>query len=186
MEVLDETAALLCDYEVLTVVEQQLAQSKAMQTRRPNPGQQNLHTVLYEVKQHLTGMPCKSQSEDSIEAFLEEMKQYPLFKAERLQLLDSRPTSEVALMLMIEECDKRFSEDEVAAILASVRRTLPPGPGQEDAEAEQDAEGMDDAADEPEAAEEADEEYEYEQDADEDEFVAENNKAVAIEDEADD
>eukprot|EP00045_Choanoeca_perplexa_P017672 m.261564 g.261564 ORF g.261564 m.261564 type:complete len:185 (+) comp17600_c1_seq1:129-683(+) len=182
MEVLDESSALLSSYEVLSVVEQQLQQSKAMQTRRPNPGQENLHTVLFEVKQYLQYMPCRNQSEDAIQAFLEEMKQYPLLKAERLQLLDTRPTSEVSLMLLIEECDKRFDEDQREAILASVRKTLPPGPGQE-SEAEEETQGEDEVIDEQADDEPMDDDDDdVEGEAEEDELVAEGRGAVVEDD----
>lgn len=58
-----------CSNQVLSVVEQQLLDSKAMQTRKPNPGQENLHTVLFEVitlaaspPVLLSGLECETAS----------------------------------------------------------------------------------------------------------------------------
>ena len=50
--------------------------------------------------------------------------------------LDSRRSSPAELLLMIESCDQRFSEDEFAALLAIVDEHLPAAFAQEEEEEE--------------------------------------------------
>ncbi|GFR26051.1 transposon Ty3-I Gag-Pol polyprotein [Trichonephila clavata] len=49
-------------------------------------------------------------------------------EAEKLQLLNMRPTSLVEIQLLIEESEERFNEDQMNEILGVVAETLPPGP----------------------------------------------------------
>ncbi|KAI8444645.1 RNA polymerase Rpb4-domain-containing protein, partial [Phakopsora pachyrhizi] len=47
-----------------------------------------------------------------------------LTKAERLQICDLVPTEAVEIYLIVEECDSRFTEEEIEEILSEVRKSL--------------------------------------------------------------
>lgn len=47
-----------------------------------------------------------------------------LTKAERLQICDLAPTELVEIHLIVEECESRFTDEELEEILAAVRRSL--------------------------------------------------------------
>lgn len=50
-----------------------------------------------------------------------QLNQFPLFKAEKLQIVNQLPTNLVHLYAIVEECDARFSEEEVNQILQVVQ-----------------------------------------------------------------
>jgi hypothetical protein len=54
------------------------------------------------------------------------MEPYKLTRAERLMILNSRPTSDVELYLMIEELDGRLDEKARERLLEDIQRTLLP------------------------------------------------------------
>jgi hypothetical protein len=54
--------------------------------------------------------------------YLSHLEQYDLTKAERLMLLNLRPTSEVELFLIIEEVSERLSEEERASLVEETAR----------------------------------------------------------------
>ncbi|AET40184.1 DNA-directed RNA polymerase III subunit RPC17 Ecym_5430 [Eremothecium cymbalariae DBVPG len=49
------------------------------------------------------------------------LNQLALFKAEKLQIVNQLPTNIVHLYSIVEECDNRFSEDQIKTILLAVQ-----------------------------------------------------------------
>ena len=92
------------------------------------PRQPNLHTVAYEANQYLCASPSLYQTPQAIEACLRALTPYALTKSEKLQLLNIQPQQELGLQLIVEDCDLRFSEVEIAEIIAIINETLPTAP----------------------------------------------------------
>jgi len=86
---------------------------------------QNLLTIEFEVRNYLSQMPGGVQTPAHVTAALTALKKCPLTKAERLQMINLRPTSAVEMHLVVEECEERFSEAELDNIIHTIERTLP-------------------------------------------------------------
>lgn len=112
MEVVDKCAALLCNKEVFTVLEEYTKQQK-----QSKHGDQNLNTITYETLKYLNETTASVQTPESIENVLKNLSSYGLTKAEKLQLINLRPTTAVELSLIIEESEERISEEQMEEIL---------------------------------------------------------------------
>jgi len=120
MDVIDDNVALLSNYEVFSVLREMYLR------RRPDAGLQQLATVSYETLRYLETTPCRRQSPEALAAFAGAVADFSLTKAERLQLLNHRPTSAVVLSLLVEEIDERLTTDEqVEELIDVVKSTLP-------------------------------------------------------------
>ncbi|KAG0152608.1 hypothetical protein CROQUDRAFT_650055 [Cronartium quercuum f. sp. fusiforme G11] len=96
---------------------------------------ENIQELIYPFIQHFESsfLPQSRQTEKSIESLLEALRPFSqvggrqngLTKAERLQICDLAPTEAVDIYLIIEECDLRFTEPEVEAILSHIKSNLP-------------------------------------------------------------
>ncbi|CCK72995.1 DNA-directed RNA polymerase III subunit RPC17 KNAG_0M01420 [Huiozyma naganishii CBS 8797] len=53
---------------------------------------------------------------------MRELNSYELLKVEKLQIVNQLPTNMVHLFALVEECDARFSEEQIDAMLATVAR----------------------------------------------------------------
>ncbi|RDD41522.1 DNA-directed RNA polymerase III subunit RPC9 [Trichoplax sp. H2] len=80
----------------------------------------------YEVTKHLQDTPCSVQNEQIMKDFMLAISKFKLTKAEKLMLLNQRPTSLVELHLIIEETEERFSEEESNELLQIIDDILPP------------------------------------------------------------
>ncbi|CAI8002800.1 DNA-directed RNA polymerase III subunit RPC9, partial [Geodia barretti] len=69
---------------------------------------------------------CLLKNPTCIENFLKAIAPFNLTKAEKLQLVNLRPMSQVELQLIIEEIDERFSDNKIEEILGIVSSELPP------------------------------------------------------------
>ena len=133
MEVVNECASLLSNYEVFSLLED-INQGKNGH-RKPNSQQQNLATVCYETLKYLEKTPCKQQDPNVIQEFCNKLKPFQLTKAEKLQLLNQRPTTAVEIQLLIEESEERLSEEQTEKLLDIIAQTVP---GLEEEPAEED------------------------------------------------
>lgn len=70
------------------------------------------------------GNGAKPQDAESIDSFVREIKRFELEKAEVLQLINITPQSLPVLYNVIEECDQRFSNEEMDEILRLVGEYL--------------------------------------------------------------
>ena len=123
MEVIDDNAALLSNYEVYSLL-QDIQGGKNGQ-KKPNKSQNNLSTILYSTLKVLEKTPAKDQSSEIIEAFMQRVERFNLTKAEKLQLLNQRPTSAVEIQLLIEESEERMSEEQIEELLDVITQCLP-------------------------------------------------------------
>lgn len=120
MEVINKNGALLSNAEVYKLLKEIKEKEKLKYLK-------NLATVSYEAIKYLEESPAAHQNEESIRHYLETIKDhgFQLTKAEKLQILNQRPTTVVEFQLLIEECEERFSEEAINSILDIVQRTLP-------------------------------------------------------------
>lgn len=132
MEVVNECAALLSNQEVLALLEDIQAGKNGRKT--PTSQQQNLATVCYETKRYLEKFPCKNQDSDIITKFIIKLNPFKLTKAEKLQLLNHRPTTAVEIQLLIEESEERLTEEQTEELLDIIASTLPDTEGSEETE----------------------------------------------------
>ncbi|CAO3668063.1 unnamed protein product [Umbelopsis ramanniana] len=126
MEVVEARAALLSDFEVLQLLNERMESQKQRQKEYPNTEYaENSRTIQFEIKTALEKSACSTQDEQQVTAFLEEMKKWSLTKAEKLQILNLRPKTPVELHILIEECEERYTGEELDEILEVVMRVLP-------------------------------------------------------------
>ncbi|KAK7508229.1 hypothetical protein BaRGS_00000468 [Batillaria attramentaria] len=123
MEVINENAGLLSNLEVFMLLKD--IQAGRGNQQKPNKHQQNLATVTYETVKYLERTPCALQSPENVSAFMEAMKDFNLTKAEKLQLLNQRPSSAVEIQLLVEESEERLTEEEVYQLLSVIATHLP-------------------------------------------------------------
>ncbi|KAM4794635.1 DNA-directed RNA polymerase III subunit RPC9 isoform 1-T1 [Rhinophrynus dorsalis] len=124
----DANAALLSNYEVFQLLTDLKAQQREARKNKNSAGQQNLNTIMYETLKYLSSSPCQRQSPEIVQEFLTAMKGHKLTKAEKLQLLNHRPSTAVEIQLMVEESEERLSEDQIEELIQSVTSILPGDP----------------------------------------------------------
>ncbi|XP_046396339.1 DNA-directed RNA polymerase III subunit RPC9 [Ischnura elegans] len=138
METVEENAAILCNYEVLTLLEELRKQPKL--GNRKN----QLATIAYETTKYLKGTPCCSQTPESIQNFLSALAPFNLTKAEKLMLVNLRPMTPVEIQLIVEESEERMSDAQVEELLEVIAAHLPPDPNAPIKSEVEEAETMDD------------------------------------------
>lgn len=117
MEVVGENVAMLSNYEVLSLLKD---------LRKVANQPKSIATISYEAIKYLEQMPCKDQSPEVIKSFMTALLPYNFTKAEKLQLLNLRPSSVVELQLILEELDERLkSEDEIEKLLEIIQTNIP-------------------------------------------------------------
>jgi len=117
MEVVDENVATLSNAEVYQLLEDE----KLIEHRITN-----VATVAYEAIKYLEKTPCKQQDRDIIQNFMQALEPYGFTKAEKLQLLNLRPTSIVEMQLIVEELDERLkTEEELEKLIELIEEKLP-------------------------------------------------------------
>ncbi|KAJ2794289.1 hypothetical protein H4R21_005559 [Coemansia helicoidea] len=125
MEVVNRQEALLTNYETLLVLREESERQKKAQPDSQQKCPENVTTLVFEALEFLGGTACSSQSADQIAALKSQLAGLELTKAELLQITNLRPKSLVELHLIIEECDERFSVEELEQLLELIRETLP-------------------------------------------------------------
>ncbi|GJJ15522.1 hypothetical protein Clacol_009800 [Clathrus columnatus] len=191
MEVINPRAALLSNFEVLTLLreleQEQLAETRAALTLKKEttkisqngsdsntfvPNQppvpevcENLRTVEFEAIAHLTApfQPTARQSAAGITKLTRSLRKYSLTKAEKLQIVNLAPVEPVQLYVIVEELEDRLSSqmDEILGLVQDSLAEVPDGEGLEDAEGIPDIEDQDQEF-VPEVTEDLDLEYKEE------------------------
>ncbi|KAG6888817.1 hypothetical protein C0992_007431 [Termitomyces sp. T32_za158] len=147
MEVVNARAALLSNYEVLTLLREleadHLARAKtALRVKKeeeaaglpPRPpgsdavfgeASENLRTVEVEAIQYLSAdyLPTTRQSPEGITKLVKDLASYELTKAEKLQIVNLAPTMPVELYVVVEELEDRIG-DGMDDLLACVDSSL--------------------------------------------------------------
>ncbi|ESO94502.1 hypothetical protein LOTGIDRAFT_118224 [Lottia gigantea] len=122
MEVISENSALLTNYEVFSLLTD--IQNGHGQ-RKPNKHQQNLATIVYETVKYLENTSCKLQNPELLKVFAEKVSRFNLTKAEKLQILNQRPTTAVEIQLIVEESEERLTEEEIYELLELISSCVP-------------------------------------------------------------
>lgn len=145
MEVINQRAALLCNYEVLTLLrtlesdhlaktrtalrikkeEEAAGTASSRQHLPPEEVLENLRTMEVEAIQYLSAdyQPTQMQSEAGIAKLTKNLGAYELTKAEKLQVVNLAPTEPVELYVIVEELEDRLG-DKMEDILSNVRSSL--------------------------------------------------------------
>lgn len=134
MEVLDKGKyKLLSNHEVNALLKEVNADVASSNIKN-----QNLSTIVYEVEKYLASSPCGHQNNEIIKQIKDELKLFKLTKAEKLQIINQRPTSEVEIALIVEESEERLTEEEVAKLIEiSLKLPFPEEEVNENAEEEE-------------------------------------------------
>lgn len=114
---------------------------------KPLPSQHNLSNVVYTTLAYLKDTPCRHQSQDINRRFCEAAKGFGLTKAEKLQLLNLRPTTDAEIQVTVEECEARLNVEQVndlLQVIADVLPTEPSSPGEDGAAEDDQDEEVDD------------------------------------------
>lgn len=61
--------------------------------------------------------PITKMNDESFTELMNKLNQFDLYKIEKLQIVNQLPTNMVYLFAIVEECDSRFSEDQINEIL---------------------------------------------------------------------
>ncbi|KAI9473455.1 MAG: HRDC-like protein [Benjaminiella poitrasii] len=126
MQIKTVRSALISNCEVLKLLEECQEIQKRDQKIDPTiEYPEHLRTIQYELTEYLRQTPSSTQSPEQIAAFLQALSKYELTKAEKLQILNLRPRSTVEIYLIIEECEERFSEEDLEDMINCVITTLP-------------------------------------------------------------
>jgi DNA-directed RNA polymerase subunit F len=120
MEVVQENCAMLSNYEVLSL----LKDNKKAQNKKKRHQNTHVATILYSTLKYLEKTPCKDQSPEVVTAFMQALEAFNLTKAEKLQLLNLRPSTAVEIQLLIEESEERLSEDQIEQLLNTIAEYL--------------------------------------------------------------
>ena len=142
MEVVDDNAGMISNFEVLQLLKD--VQSGEGGYRKPGKSQQHLATILYSTLKYLEKTPCKDQTTECINEFMQAVESFKLTKAEKLQLLNQRPCTAVEIQLIVEESEERLTEEQIEELLSVISKTLPGDPPQVEEE-----EPMEEGAPEP-------------------------------------
>jgi len=146
MEVLKECEALLSNYEVLALLTEQDKEtgkghnpkSKEKDKDKDKDKEkyipQNLRTIEFELKKYLNNTPVAHHSKEQVEQLLDQLKNYKLTKAEKLCIVNLRPSSQVELHVIIEDCQERFGLEDLQNIINIVTTTLPVPPSDQNNE----------------------------------------------------
>lgn len=126
---------MLSNFEVYGILQEYSTEMKAGK-HKTGQRDQNLSTITYEVLKYLEGTPCINQNNKCINDLVLSLNKFNLTKAEKLQMVNLRPTTPVEVCLIVEESEERISEEQIDEILQIIK-TLPPGPGSEDVEDEE-------------------------------------------------
>ncbi|KAG0167747.1 hypothetical protein DFQ28_005708 [Apophysomyces sp. BC1034] len=146
MQIKNARAALISNYEVLKLLEEQQHIQKAAQIANPDiEYSEHLRTIQFELTEHLKTTPSGTQAPEQLRQYLDRIASFKLTRAEKLQILNLRPKSAVEIYLLIEECEERFSEDDLGDMLNIVLETLPRDDDEvkEEEEEERGGEGLD-------------------------------------------
>ncbi|KAJ4462886.1 putative RNA polymerase Rpb4 [Paratrimastix pyriformis] len=110
------------NYEVLQTLLEELKSRPAPRAAPPHVLKMNAQFLRY-LTAHCA--PTCKQTKKGIKKLIEELEKFPLTKAERLQIVNLLPRTLVEIHLLIEECEERFTDDDLLSILRAVKVARP-------------------------------------------------------------
>jgi len=122
MEVKSENRVMLSNIEVLALLRDIQA---GRGQKKPNKYQTNLATITYETIKSLESWPCANHTIEGITATMKALKSYKLTPAEKLQLINLRPSTGVEIQLIVEESEERLTETQIEELLRLLSTHLP-------------------------------------------------------------
>lgn len=88
--------------------------SKTVATETEEEGEEETATPD---KKPIKKSPISKLNDETFTEFMNKLNQYDLYKIEKLQIMNQMPTNMVYLFAIVEECDSRFTEDQINDIL---------------------------------------------------------------------
>jgi hypothetical protein len=117
MKIVEENLGLLSNDEVLAVLKDREADKQPV-VSRATPSEIQAYTALLD---HSSG---SFKDREALQAFIDGVKPYGLTRSEIVQLINHRPPSVVEIFLCIEDCEERFSEQQIEELLSLVHTHL--------------------------------------------------------------
>ncbi|CAM9736072.1 unnamed protein product, partial [Ectocarpus sp. 12 AP-2014] len=123
---------LVADFEALECVRRQRERREAGRAKKEPPDSGNSVGALAAeeaTERYLSKMPAAHETREAVSACWRALSEHELFcrltTPEKLQMINHRPSQPVAVHLMIEDCHRRFRDDEVVeALIALLEKHL--------------------------------------------------------------
>lgn len=144
MKIENAREAFLSDFEVLQhllqVKEQyKIADKRGKHFKKHGPNLPDLEAIVRDTTTYLSQQTASRMTEANFAAIMKKLNEYELEKIEKLQIINQLPYSMVHLYAIVEECDTRFTEDQINDILATIATEVPPPVVEEEPEVEGEA-----------------------------------------------
>ncbi|KAH9504194.1 hypothetical protein Btru_065272 [Bulinus truncatus] len=136
MEVKNDNYAMLSNFEVLGLLRDIQA---GRGQKKPNKYQTNLATITYETIKSLENWPCAHHNSEGLTQVMKALTPFKLTPAEKLQLINLRPSTAVEIQLIVEESEERLTEAQIEELLDLIATHLP---GSEEENGEQRTDGL--------------------------------------------
>ncbi|KAL5720998.1 hypothetical protein ACHQM5_013611 [Ranunculus cassubicifolius] len=131
MKILEKSGGALTNFEVLEFLRSRGASTETTRVFAP------IAPSEFQVYDYLVQTAACNQTRDSIDNFLKKCEKSDLAKAEKINIINIRPTSAVELDPIIEQCENRMGEEvieELVEMIVEILQPPPKKPGEEDEE----------------------------------------------------
>ncbi|KAJ4850391.1 hypothetical protein Tsubulata_012414 [Turnera subulata] len=88
----------------------------------------------YQVYDYLVKTVSSDLTREHVHEFLDKCKKYDLAKADILNIINIRPSQCVHLFPIVEQCEERFGDEEMKALVKLIKQIFPAPPGNPDCE----------------------------------------------------
>lgn len=136
MKILQKNAGALTNAEVLDFLRSRGASTDRTRVFAP------VAPSEFQVHDYLVQTAACNQTRENINHFLTRCETYDLAKAEKLNIINIRPSSLVEMDPLIEECENRMSSEAVEELVNLTVEVLPPPPGKPEENAEETKEAV--------------------------------------------
>lgn len=117
MDTKNNKAALLCNYEVLRLLNELKDQSSG-----PTQANSQLATILYETSHYLQDSVANTQDASYVQGIMEALRDFPvkLTLQEKLMIVNNPPSSSLELSLVVRDADERLTDEQTDELLALI------------------------------------------------------------------
>ncbi|XP_051148155.1 uncharacterized protein LOC127263182 [Andrographis paniculata] len=119
MKILERSAGSLTNFEVLDLLRSRGA------GKDPSRVLASVSASEFKVFDYLEQTAACNQTRDIINKYVQECKKFDLAKAEILNAVNLRPSSQLEAFMIIECCDSRLSEDQIDDFVETTTQILP-------------------------------------------------------------